>query len=361
MSDQYYMDSHKLYWHLDRVNAWQKGERIAPIHIDAGLSKGCNIKCQYCYGVTQGNFFKKGSEIVFPREALLNYMKGAGEVGVRSIALIGEAEPTLNPALYDAICVGRESGVDMALGTNGILYDTGKAGEKALENLVWLRFNISAADDAGYRRIHGSKEFETAIEKIKYCVQTKQRKNLAVTIGLQMVLTPSNVDQTIALAKLGRSLEVDYLVIKQCGDTVNNDLGVRSRLSEYHSFADIIAEAEAQSSGDYKVIAKWDKLTNEGKRNYDSCMGVPFLIYTSGEGKVFPCGMFFDWRSDEFCMGDLTKQSFKEIVESDRYWDVVKKVSEIDVHKICYSNCRTNSINSFLWQIKHPPMHVNFV
>ncbi|MCG8509879.1 MAG: iron-sulfur cluster assembly protein, partial [Rhodospirillales bacterium] len=58
--DTYRMNGHKMYWHLDRVNDWVKGKRVAPIHIDVGLSKGCNIRCHYCYGVTQGNFFKKG-------------------------------------------------------------------------------------------------------------------------------------------------------------------------------------------------------------------------------------------------------------------------------------------------------------
>ena len=124
-NDVYRMDGNKMLWHLERVAAWARGERIAPIHIDAGLSKGCNIKCHYCYGVTQGNFFRKGAERVFPREALLRYMREAGEVGVRSIALIGEAEPTLNPALYEAIVTGKKAGVDMSVGTNGVLWDTG--------------------------------------------------------------------------------------------------------------------------------------------------------------------------------------------------------------------------------------------
>ena len=60
-------------------------------------------------------------------------------------------------------------------------------------------------------------------------------------------------------------------------------------------------------------------------------------------------------------MGNLVKQSFKEIIESERYWDVVNKVKKINVHKKCYSNCRTHAVNDFLWQLKHPPEHVNFV
>jgi len=361
VADVYRMGGHKLYWHLDRVTDWQNGKRIAPIHIDVGLSKGCNIRCEYCYGVTQGNFFKKGSEVVFPREPLLRYMRDAGKTGVRSIALIGEAEPLLNPAVYDAIVEGNKAGIDMAIGTNGILYDTGKSGEKALEHLKWFRFNISAASYEAYIKIHRSKEFSTACEKIEFCVKTKRKKNLDLTIGLQMVLTPRNVDQVVALARLGKKLGVDYFVVKQCSDTVNSEIGYYHRLGEYESFTDILKEAEAETTGDYNVIIKWGKIKNQGKRNYDQCLAVPFLLYSSGNGRLYPCGMFFEFKEEEYRMGDLTKKSFSEIIESQRYWDVVEKVKAINVHKECYANCRSHCINDFLWQVVNPPEHVNFV
>ena len=361
MTDKYIMDGHKLYWHLDRVNDWLRGKRIAPIHIDVGLSKGCNIKCQYCFGVLQGNFYKKGSEVYFPRESLLRYVKEAGELGVRSMAFVGEAEPLLNPHVYEAIVEGKKAGVDIALGTNGILLDVGKRGEEALEHLSWIRFNISAASEEAYKKIHASKDFSTAIEKIRFCVRVKKKKNLGLTIGLQMVLTPPNVNQVIPLAKLGKELEVDYLVVKQCSDTVENALGVFDRLEEYDNFLEILKEAERISSKGYNVIVKWGKITNKGKRNYNQCLGVPFLLYSSGDGKLYPCGVFFDFREEQYQMGDLVKQSFKEIIESDRYWEVVEKVKQIDVHKECYANCRTHCINEFLWKIKQAPEHVNFV
>lgn len=360
MADKFIMDGHKLHWHLDRVTDWCNGKRIAPIHIDVGLSKGCNIKCEYCFGAMQGNFYRKGSEIYFPREPLLRYFKEAGEIGVRSMAIIGESEPLLNPNVYDAIITGKKAGVDIALATNGILLDTGKKGEEALENLTWIRFNISAASDEAYRRVHASKDFKLTKEKIKFCAETKKRKHLALTVGLQMVLTPSNVDQAVGLAKLGKELGVDYLVIKQCSDSVENRLGVFKRLKEYDNFTDILKEAESISTKDYTVIVKWRKVTNKGERNYKQCLGVPFLLYSSGNGRLYPCGMFFDTQEEEYRMGDLVKQSFKEIFESQRYWDVVEKVKAINVDK-CYSNCRTHCINEYLWQLKHPPEHVNFV
>ena len=361
MADKYVMDGHKLLWHLDRVNDWLNGKRVAPIHIDVGLSKGCNIKCEYCFGAIQRNVYRRGFKEYFPREPLLRYMRDAGTIGVRSMALIGESEPLLNPHVYEAIVVGSKAGVDISLGTNGILYDTGRSGEEALEHLKWIRFNISAASDEAYRRVHRSKEFATALEKIGFCVEVKRKRNLAVTVGLQMVLTPSNVDQVVGLAKLGKELGVDYLVVKQCGDTVGNYLGIFNRLGEYAAFAGTLKDAEALSEGNYDVIVKWSAMAHKGVRAYDTCLGVPFLLYSSGDGRLYPCGMFFDHKEDEYRMGDLTKMSFKQIFRSKRYWEVVEKVKKIDVHKDCYASCKTNSINTFLWSLKHPPEHKNFI
>ena len=354
-NDRYLLDGNKMLWHGDRVEAWKNGERFAPVHIDAGISKGCNIACHYCYGVTQGNFYKKGSERVFPKPALLSFVRSAGKSGVRSIALIGEAEPTLNPAVYEAIVEGSTSGVDMSVGTNGILWNTGREGSRALEHLIWLRFNISAASEESYKKIHASKEFNSAIEKIEFCVNEKQKNSLPVSVGLQMVLTPKSIGEVVPLAKLGATLGVDYLQIKHCSDTVKNDLGFYERLDEYEKFVPQLEEAATLGNENYKVIAKWDKILNKGIRTYDQCLGAPFLLYVEGTGLVYTCGMFFSGKDyeDAFLLGDLKKQSFEEILNSDRYWQVIDKVrNEIDVHKVCYSNCRTHSCNNFLWEKK---------
>lgn len=363
MADSTYrMDGHKLYWHLDRVNDWMNGKRIAPLHIDVGLSKGCNIKCHYCFGAMQGNRYKDGLDTYLDRDSLLRYVTEAGETGVRSMALIGEAEPLLNPHIYEAIIAGKRAGVDMALGTNGVLFDSGKAGAEALEYLTWLRFNISAASAEAYERLHGSPDFTTLMEKVRFCVATKRQHQLPVTIGFQMVLTPQDIDEALPLAQLAKDLGIDYLEIKHCGDTVNNDLGIYKKLDMYDQFRETLQQAEQLATEEFRVIVKWGNITRKGKRNYDYCLGAPFLLYSSGDGKLYPCGMFFSYKEAEYCLGDLTKQSFRAIIESDAYWNTMAKIrSDIKVHEECYASCKTNAINEFLYQLKNPPQHINFI
>lgn len=355
------MQSHKLHWHLDRVNDWNQGKRIPPLHIDMGISRGCNIKCHYCFGIKQGNLYGKGSDQYMAKDTLVNFFKDAGPAGVRSIAIIGEAEPLMNPHVYEAI---ETSTVDLSLATNGILLNTSRDGEMALEKLKWIRFNISAASHNSYLKIHASKDFQKVIDSISFCVKRKREQNLDVTIGLQMVLTPKDIDEVIPLAKLGKELGVDYLVVKQCSDDMLNTLGVYKKLNKNseQKYIDIFKEAESLSSDSYSVIVKWKQLQNNGVRGYDNCLGAPFLLYGRGDGKLFSCGDFFHGENEKYCLGDLSKNSFAEILQSDQYWDnIAAVIKNIDVHKDCYTNCRTNSINEYLWTLKHPPAHKNFI
>ena len=54
--DKYIMDGNKLIWHMDRViDHFDKGKRIAPIHMDIGVTATCNSDCIYCYAKHQGH------------------------------------------------------------------------------------------------------------------------------------------------------------------------------------------------------------------------------------------------------------------------------------------------------------------
>ena len=83
--ERFRFDGHKMLYHLDRIQAWQNGQRFAPVHIDMGLTKFCNTACLYCYAVVQN--MTKG--VMIGREALLDFVRDCGKLGVRSLGFIG--------------------------------------------------------------------------------------------------------------------------------------------------------------------------------------------------------------------------------------------------------------------------------
>jgi len=362
------LDGHKLHWHQERVDAWLRGERIAPITIDCALTRKCNYRCVYCYGQLQTNDERRMDKAV-----IFRFLDDAAEIGVKAISFVSDGESTCSPHLYDAIMRGKANGLDMALGTNGYLLRQDRLHE-ILPSLTYLRFNISAAEPLRYSEIHGcaADHFNKVIETIRNSVRIKKEHDLAVTIGLQMVLLPEFSDQIIPLAKLGKELCVDYLVIKHCSDDEYGSLGVD--YSQYDNMIDLLRSSESFSDDDYLVRAKWSKILSGGRRTYSQCYGPPFLLQLSGSGLVAPCGMLFNARYKKYHIGNIAEKSFKEIWRSDRYWEVIQQIasSHFDAKKMCGSLCLQHKVNEFLRDVKNGneklglkpdvvPQHSNFI
>ena len=364
------LDGHKLAWHRDRVESWLSGERIAPITIDCALTRRCNYNCTYCYGQLQTNDEQK-----MTKNVIFKFLDDAAEIGVKAISFVSDGESTCSPHLYDAMGHGKENGLDMALGTNGSLLKKDKL-EEMLENLTYLRFNISAGESKRYSQIHGCKEkdFYKVSNIIKACVKIKKQNNLPMTIGLQMVLMPDFKDQILPLAKLGKELEVDYSVIKHCSDDENGNLGVEYQKYFEQDLIDKLKEAESCSTEEYLVKAKWSKILSGGKRKYDKCYGPPFILQLSGSGLVAPCGMLFNDKYKKFHIGNIVETSFKDIFEGDRYWEVMDLISSdrFNAKKDCGTLCLQHKVNEYLWDLKKgvlkltapegkSPSHKNFI
>ena len=83
------LDSHKLAWHKDRVDAWLRGERIAPITIDCSLTRRCTYRCVYCYGQLQAN-----DEKHMTRDVIFRFLDDAAEIGVKAISFVSDGEST---------------------------------------------------------------------------------------------------------------------------------------------------------------------------------------------------------------------------------------------------------------------------
>jgi len=359
------LDAHKLAWHRDRLDAYLAGDRVAPVTIDCALTRRCNLRCVYCYGQLQEN---PGGPLSWPEIA--SFLDDAAQIGVRGISFVSDGESTCSPHLPDAVQRAAQNGLSVALGTNLVI-----AGglDRYLEHLDYLRVNISAGTPEAYAKIHGTtpSTFHLVLKHIRAAVQLRSRLPTRPTIGLQMVLLPQYADQVLPLAKLGAEEGVDYLIIKHCSDDEKGSLAVD--YSQYFDLGGILRQAEALSTPEYQVAVKWAKLLTGNHRRYQRCYGPPLQLQLSGSGLVAPCGMLFHPQYQEFHIGSLHDASFKAIWESERYWEVMRRLAtNFDARTQCGCLCLQHAVCDAVYGIRElgeplpepqgdPPPHRNFL
>jgi MoaA/NifB/PqqE/SkfB family radical SAM enzyme len=315
------LDSHKLSYHYERVQAWERNQRIAPVSVDMALTRACGAMCSFCYAMVQ----EPQERSTIKEKEALNLIDDFAEVGIKSVSLISDGESTLSKAYVPFIQHASNVGIDVGNATNGWEWEPEKV-EQVLPHLTWVRFTVAGGTPEGYSKImfkgpEHTEVFERAMKNIKYAVDLKKRKNLKVTLGIQMVLMPEFKNEILPFAKLAVALGVDYGVIKHCSDDEFGTLGVD--YSKYEEMYPLLEEAESLTNDNTKVIVKWDKIQNKGIPSYKRFYGPQFLLQISGSGLVAPSGMFFNARYSKLHIGNYVDERFKDIFKSERYWKIM--------------------------------------
>mgnify|MGYP005706126371 FL=1 len=99
------VDSHKLSYHYDRVQAFLNGERIAPVSVDMALTRACGAMCSFCYAMVQEPQERSAIKV----KSALDLLDDFAEIGVRAVSLISDGESTLSKAWGDN-CLTFQSG-----------------------------------------------------------------------------------------------------------------------------------------------------------------------------------------------------------------------------------------------------------
>lgn len=360
------LDGTKVGWYQERVLAWRRGERIAPITMDVAWTRKCNAACSFCYAQLQAS---DGETLTLQHAK--DFLSDAAAIGVKGVSLISDGESTVVPWYEESIEHAAGVGLKVGIGTNGVRLKRPLL-ERILPHLSYLRFNFSAGELQRYKQIMGLKErdYYQVIQNVKDAMEIKKTLGLDVTINMQMVTMPEFHDQILPLAKLAKEIKPDYLVYKHCSDNVEGVLGVD--YTHYDKCFPLFQEAERMSEPGFRVVVKWSKLEEEGKRSYQQCYGPPFIIQMSGNGLLAPCGFLFNEKYKKFHIGNVVKERFKDIWASDRYWEVINYLAspEFNAQQHCGPNCLQHHTNAWLdnWMkgkvhfpITPAPAHLEFL
>jgi MoaA/NifB/PqqE/SkfB family radical SAM enzyme len=342
------LDHSKVGWWKDRVLAWERGEKIAPVTMDVAWTRKCQAACHFCYAMAQAS---EGGEIT--KDMAFQFLEDAAEIGVKGVSLISDGESSMVPFYADSIVHGAKVGLKMGIGTNGITLKREML-EKILPHLTYMRVNFSAGEKKRYAEIMGLKQavFDVVLENLRAAVGIKKRDGLAVNINMNLVCEPRDADQLLPFARLAKDVGVDYAIIKHTA--TDPDGIIKVDYKDYAPLKDVFLQCEALSTETFRVAVKWSRIENEGKREYSKCFGTPFVLQMSGNGLIAPCGPLFNEKYRAFHIGNITKTRFKDLFNSPRYWEVISYLGSehFNPQNRCAVNCLQHNTNDWLFKYK---------
>ena len=364
MSDKYNIDSHKLVFHPTQVSKWyeakddwEKLKKIYPIYVEISPYGGCNHRCTFC-ALDYMGYENIGLEFKILKDTLTDM----AENGVKSVMFAGEGEPLLFKDLDLIVEHCISVGIDTSLTTNFVPLNK-KNIEKCIENCSWIKVSLNAGTKESYGAIHqtNEKDFERVISNLKYALEYRKQNNLKCTVGVQMLLLPENKDEALILAQICKGLGVDYLVIKPYSQHLSSETTKYADI-DYSTMLDIEDELKHISDEKFNVVFRANTMKKyvEKKQSYDKCHSTPFFWgYIAADGKVFGCSAYLG--NDEFCYGNIYENSFSQIWESQKRQKSYEYIqNSLDI-KNCRVNCRMDEVNRYLWRLKNPNAHDNFI
>lgn len=354
--DHFKIDSHKLMYHVERVDNWLKGENTYPIYVEISLSGTCNYRCTFCaldFMGYQSRFLDK--------EMLKDRLSEMARLGVKSVMYSGEGEPLLHESAAEIIKHTKNVGIDVAITTNGLLLKE-KLAREILKYTTWIKVSINAGTAETYAKIHGTSEknFQFVLDNIKKAVILNNELGKPCTIGTQLLLLPENYREITTLAEQLKKTGVDYLVIKPYSQHPSS-LTKLYESFEYNEFLYIKELLESYNDENFKVVFRdWTmKKYSENERHYKICLALPFWAYIDAGGNLWGCSAYLG--EENFFYGNIYKENFAQIWEGELRKKSLEFVcSSLDTNK-CRKNCRMDEINRYLWNLKNPPDHVNFI
>jgi len=274
--DKYKIDSHKLNYHPARVGSWLNGEDTYPIYMEMSPIGACNHRCTFC-GLDFMGYQNRKLEIPM----LKKLIPELGRLGLKSIMHGGEGEPLLHKDFAEIVELTVNSGIDVAITTNGVLLKKERA-DAIIKNCKWIKVSINAGTADTYSKIHSTKpaDFDKVIENMTYAVELKKKNNLSCTLGMQIILLPENRNEIETLADIAQQIGMDYLVVKPYSQHTKSDTEIYKDIKYNEDL--VLADAlEKYNTEDFSVIfrlntmKKWD----ESNRTYKCCLALPFWSY----------------------------------------------------------------------------------
>jgi radical SAM protein with 4Fe4S-binding SPASM domain len=263
-----------------------------PLAIGAELTNNCNLRCPEC---------SSGSGSMTRAHGYMEidlFQKVIGELSpyLYNINLYFQGEPMLHPRFFTFLELGRN--LRTVVSTNGHFLNEDSAEKIVKSGLSTLIISLDGLDQETYSayRINGS--FQTVMNGLKALSLAKKRFSSPLKIEIQFLVNRLNEHQIrsvkVMASEFGFSLRLKSMQVAN-KDNIQKWLPRNNQFGRYF-----------RKGHEYSIKSSLP----------DRCSRMWFNPVITWDGKVVPC--CFD-KDAEFIMGDLTRDSFREIWNSPKY------------------------------------------
>ncbi|MCR4663028.1 MAG: radical SAM protein [Endomicrobiaceae bacterium] len=345
--------SSKILKHIDRISEWQEKGVSRPITYELDMTNVCNSKCHFCFGF----FDQKNNQVSINLKEAKNILNQIKKFGGKAVTFTGGGDPLCNKDTVAAVKHAKKLGLDVGFITNGILLNKDNV-KDIVSSCVWIRVSLDAATKETYLKTHclNSNVFESVVSNIKLLSKEKKKQKNNITIGVGFLTYDRTIDEIIDFAKLASKLGVDYAqyrpLLKKHTEkefnTKTQDI-VIEKIKEAYKYSNKTFSV-VSSMHKYKLIA-----SKNCDRQYDICYGHNFATVIAADKKMYLCCHMRGVK--KYCIGDLNKNTLKEIWCSKQREKVYKNID----FKDCPLLCRCDSFNTILFNMQKPVQHTNFL
>lgn len=350
--DIYRIDSTKIQFHPKRVSqwleadTWELAKKVYPVYAEVTTCAACSHRCTFCSVDAIGY-----PQISINQYRLTEALYDMKRLGVRSVMFAGTGEPLLYKHMDDIVGVGARLGLDMAFTTNGVLLHK----LRTLDLCSWVKISMNAGTRDEYAAIHQTnpKDWDSIWSHLPEVIARKGN----CTLGIQAVVLPENYMTLANLAFLSKQIGLDYVVLKPYSQ---GTFSIVQRTIDYSEIEDELLALRDNFPGFVIYRENAIRRESESRHQYEKCMATPFMwVYLMANGDVFTCSAHL--LDKRFCIGNINENSFQDIWEGERRrenWEMMRDTFDI---KDCRKNCRMESANQYLDQVKHGVPHHNWI
>ena len=322
---------------------------VGPRNVNIHLTDVCNLKCIYCWYNFPGSKKRSGKSISF--EKIKELIADCKKLGVESICLSGEGEPTLHPNILEIITLIKKNSIRLVLLTNG----TWNQNFLKVAHLIdTIRINISAPDKENYKKVHTIDLFNKVIKNILLLYKLRSKKKLVTpSIEIVFILNKLTYPNLKKLNSLSKKIGVNRITLKMMSPIkenkkyaiTNEDIPLLKKLLSEIKILNKEFSISNNFNEIYNLISKEDFLKPKSKRtveyfsnfkdkNIRCYIGYYFAQIDLG-GEVTLCCI-----NRRFIIGNINKRSFFEIWNSKEARDFrLKSKYDIDLSSRKWKDC----------------------